>query len=218
MNKPIKSRILSICEREPETLDELAHSIISVINTHKNADSFGPRKHTKVSLCKVVGFAWDIHHSDSVSNTHSSPEGYPQNWGGKKDLPRGYPGWVGRVWIRYDEKCHGFGSDPFNRTLTHTGTGGFGGYSGPWERLGSYCYRNKTIKYPSPEYYSWDYRFYELDWPLLALYVEQQKIWSILSEKPWNSKHSFKWEDPETLRKDSEFIAECAKLKAEVSA
>lgn len=32
-----------------------------------------------------------------VSNSHNSPAGYPQNWGGKGDLPRGYPGWRG-IW------------------------------------------------------------------------------------------------------------------------
>ena len=31
-----------------------------------------------------------------VRNTHDSPKGYPQNWGSKPGLPKGYPGWEGR--------------------------------------------------------------------------------------------------------------------------
>lgn len=31
-----------------------------------------------------------------VSNSHNSPTGYKQNWGGKDELPRGYPGWSGQ--------------------------------------------------------------------------------------------------------------------------
>ena len=36
--------------------------------------------------------------SDCVSNSHTSPKGYPQNWCGQRDaegIPKGYPGWQG---------------------------------------------------------------------------------------------------------------------------
>lgn len=213
MNKPIKQNILKVYGRDPETLEELARCVITMIESQRNGSP--QRKY------KVLGFAWDITHSDMVSNSHSSPEGYRQNWGRDDTLPKGYPGWNGRVWIRYSEECRSFGSDPFTKTLTHPGTGGAGSYDGPWRqvahaRFKRYCnYRRMpSSAYPEPKIYSWDYRFYELDWPKLALWVEKQKMWSELSGQPWQKQHKFEWTDPETLIADSAFIAECATIKA----
>jgi len=214
----IKERILQVYGREPESLDELARCVIAVIENQKNDDYGQGGKNYR-----VAGFAWDIHYRDLVSNTHSSPAGLPQNWRGEAHLPKGYPGWMGRVWIRYAEPCRSFGSSPFDSTLTHTGTGGAGGYGGPWETISAERFRrygHKRVKDAYPEIccYSWDYRIYQADWPKLTQWVEKQQIWSELSGKPWLKNHTFEWNDPEVLAQDAAFLAECATIKAKESA
>lgn len=50
---------------------------------------------------ELFTFNLELQFSDSVSNTHSCPRGGVTNWGGnKKDAPRGYPGWKGRIQYR----------------------------------------------------------------------------------------------------------------------
>lgn len=205
-----KSQILEIFGREPETLDELAQCVVAVINHNIGAKS----------LARVVGFAWDVRYSDKVSNTHHSPEGYSQNWGSRAlGIPTGYPGWSGRVWIRYASyPANGFGSAPFEKTLTHPGTGGAGAYGGSWEKISHarwnrYGHKNSKDAYPAIECYSWDYKFYEFDWPELARWVEKQQIWSELSNKPLCLSHKFEWNDAAVAAADLQFIAECAKIK-----
>jgi hypothetical protein len=209
MNKPIKANILKVYGRDPATLDELAECVMAVINSQ--------------APVPVVGFAWDINYHEMVPNSHSSPEGLPDNFRNQDHLPKGYPGFSGRVWIRYGEEPESFGSDAFRRTLTHPGTGGFGSYSGPWTAIGTarfqrYGHRQIPDAYPEINYYSWDYRIYLADWPALEQWVEQQQILSTLSGKPWQTSHKFNWTDPATLAADAEFMAECATIKAKETA
>ena len=219
MKKPIKENILKVYGREPKTLDELAQCVIEVINSQENRDSwYNPKKHKprEFKNHKVVGFAWEIARKELVSNSHSSPEGYSQNWGGKPDLPKGYPGWSGRVWVRYADDPYSFSSSgTFQKTLTHTGTGGYGGYSGPWEGIGSarfrrYGHTKPKDSYSEIHYYSWDYRFYDLDWPEIAKSYEKAEIIHHLGGPSPKLKHYFNWTDPETEHRDNEFLAECA--------
>lgn len=217
MNKPSKEHILKVYGREPETLDELARCVIHMINSQERC------KHSEKKFFKVLGFAWDIAYGGMISNSHSSPEGYPQNFQRREDVVKGYPGWSGRVWIRYAEECRSYGSMPFNKTLTHTGTGGGGSYNGPWSQVSHHRwkrYGNMRPKdaYPEIRQYSWDYRFYELDWPLLAHWVEKQKMWAELSGQAWDNRHRFEWTDPDVFAADAKFIAECATIKAKETA
>lgn len=205
--KSLKQQILNIYGREPQTMDELAECVIQVIE-HQ-----GPR---------VQGFAWDVAHNNLVSNTHSSPQGHPQNWRGEQHLPRGYPGWFGRVWIRYAGQPRSFGADPFDRTLTHTGTGGAGSYGGPWQgicsaRWNRYGHRPPRGAYPAVVCYSWDYRFYDLDWPGIADWAHGQQVWSEISGKHWASEHRYSWTDPAVLAADAEFIAQCLEEKLKLT-
>lgn len=122
---------------------------------------------------RVVGLTWDVL-PGKASNTHSAPHNGVQNFGRKAGKPESYPGWSGRVWVRYENhgKRH-TGSDLFWNTMTYTGTGGFGGYGGPWEWFGNFRTSAAKrlnigpweIKPPNENYYSWDYRFYDADWP-----------------------------------------------------
>ena len=131
-------------------------------------------------------------------------------------------GWLGRVWVRYAGRCESFGSDPFKATLTYPGTGGWGGYNGPWEQLNNawhkvvspQCYRNgrripvpKDL-YPEPQAYSWDYRLFDQDWPGVTENLERQQMWDLLSDrKPQTITHEFLWEDPEIAAQDREFMS-----------
>jgi hypothetical protein len=205
MNRPIKANILKVYGRDPATLDELAECVTAVINSQL-ADP-------------VVGFAWDLVYSDLVSNSHSSPEGLVENWLGKPHLPTGYPGFTGRVWIRYGGTPKSWGSDPFRLTLTHPGTGGAGSYSGPWagvsaSRFHRYGHRQVQDAYPEIHCYSWDYRFYLEDWPGIAAWVEKQQMMSLLSGRPWQTSHRFSWNDNQTAAADAAFMAECVTIKA----
>lgn len=47
---------------------------------------------------KVTFSSYPNTFAHQVSNTHSAPKGYPQNWSRDPDKPRGYPGWSGN-WI-----------------------------------------------------------------------------------------------------------------------
>ena len=84
--RKIKDNILKINGGEPRSLDELVSCVIKVINT----------------VTPVKGFAWDIRKGE-VSNSHDCPMDGVTNWSrSDTSLPTSYPGWCGRVWIRYD--------------------------------------------------------------------------------------------------------------------
>jgi hypothetical protein len=68
----------------------------------------------------------DVQYSNTVSNTHSAPKGKKTNWGGRNpDVPRGYPGYEGRIEFQVSSRFSGFGSSFFSNVLRlNTGTGG----------------------------------------------------------------------------------------------
>lgn len=201
----IKDNLLKIWGREPQDLDDLAECCIAVLNSQpaaRNGRSNGQR-------VKVVGLRWDIRFQESVSNTHECPIDGVTNWGGRTEgAPRGYPGWMGRVWVRYADKFDGWSSDPLRATLTYPGTGGFGGYNGPWERLYHCWYeargrkRGSKVDWPEPQIFSWDYRFFQQDFPALGAL----RVWDILADRSTDQRHAFFWGDPETQAQDQEFL------------
>lgn len=216
-----KADILKIFGKEPETLNEVAQCVIATVNSKKDR---------KGRTVKLSGFSWDVSHSDSVSCSHYSPIGYPRNWGGMQKgedgecLPRGYPGFEGRIWIRYAEDFDNFGYD-LSGTLSHTGTGGSGSYNGPWATIATawfkkYGYKRKEANYSEPSLYSWDFRFFDSDWPKIAEmtaahYDEWRKecfFHKLQGAGEWQLptrpvlKHRFLWEDSEMKAADTEFI------------
>jgi hypothetical protein len=202
---PNKQYAMSIVGQEPDSLDALARAVMKIIDIR----------------APVLGFAWDMIYGQ-VSNSHSCPESGKTNWAGRmEDVPTGYPGWRGRVWLRIKEnKQTSFASDLFSRTLTYTGTGGGGAYDGPFRNVASahwlrYGYKRPTNQYPEPLIYSYDYRFYDADWPLASNETGQQILADKLRNRVSRHRHRFEWQDPDTLARDLEFIAECEKLNAE---
>jgi hypothetical protein len=198
-----RQKMVASYGKEPETLDELAECVIKQISS-KNP---------------VAGFAWHVAHY-YVSNNHNAPIEGETNWGNRKQgVPSGYLGWEGRVWIRYVDRVDGYGSDKFNTTLTYTGTGGWGGYDGPFQAISTArfkrygnMYKGKDA-YPEPQVYSWDYRFFDLDWPLINQQFEAEDIIKKLSGKDTQKwVHKFEWQDPTVVEADKKFIEECRAL------
>jgi hypothetical protein len=192
MMQPKKKYILDVFGHEPSTLNELGDCVRAVIDNEM--DKSGNR---------CVGLQWDIRYSDTVSNTHDAPMSGIINFGSRDGKPTSYPGWLGRVWVRYAIYPKSFGSDPFQRTLTYTGTGGFGSYSGPWERIAKTHYQRGMLKrqkldYPEPAIFSWDYRIFADDWPVLMM-------WATLSNNE-NCTHRYHWVDLDVHKQDLEFI------------
>lgn len=184
---PIKQNILNIIGDEPATLDELFDATLKILNTKQ----------------KVVGLCWELSYSDKVSNTHSCPLNGVLNWNVEPDKPTGYKGWSGRLWLRLLEDYDGFGSELFNGTLVHTGTGGGGTYGGPWHALGNAIFDNgdKTIK--KPVCYGWDCRIYLDDWPELEKWI----MFCQLSDNGDYTRNRIVWQDDETMQKDKEILA-----------
>ena len=222
---PTQQHIVDVYGKYPETLDEIAESVIAGLNETN----------------EVVGFAWNIGFDPKVSNSHSAPLDGQTNWGNTAgpDVPNHYPGMYGRVWYRYKERDRGHGmSRGFAPTLTYTGSGGSGAYDGIWHNLCSAVYRTRTrkvdnrrahgftnvYKYPEPQCYSLDYRFFLADFPAVEKLIveqweahnlaeDQAETWAKIKGK-WHTRnkfkyfHQFEWEDPETKAADAAFLNE----------
>jgi hypothetical protein len=132
------------------------------------------KKHT------LVGMQWLIQYNHLVSNSHSCPKKGVMNWGGIADIPHGYPGWVGRLWLKYEKECSSFGSGPVEGSGIHIGTGGYGNYNSPWA---------------SGVLYSWDARFYNEDFPKLERLFDIAKATQIVHHEQIRvPQHKYLWE------------------------
>lgn len=194
MLTPVKDNIIKLYGKDPETLYELAECAIRVVDFNKS----------KIEGATLQGFSWNITYGDCISNSHSAPEGYPRNFGNKPNLPRGYPGWQGRLWVRYDKEVSTSMSDLFSSALIHTGSGGYGAYGGPWTAISLV---------PAPfrsgrplAVYSWDLRIFADDWLAIKKNLDKQLTWSILSNQDPLTRHVFSWTDPVVQDEDTEFI------------
>jgi hypothetical protein len=98
----------------------------------------------------------DLHWLNSLSNSHSCPHNGKTNWcsnGDKHGIPKGYPGWGGRIEFKISHDVPSFSSDLFKGTRIHTGTGGIIG--------------NKT--------YSYDVKFFDADWPGVTAQIQADR-------------------------------------------
>ena len=170
---------------------------------------------------EIVGFHWDMRYSSCVSNSHSHPHNGVRNWGGQKEgAPRGYPGFDGRVWIRYAKPCDfGNANEPLSQKRLYTGTGGAGSYSGPWSKLEAEInkHRMDNMDSPSPKLrmndrihcYSWDARIFMADLDAqMAEKIEMEMFLAIMNSPDGRFKtqafsHHFKWDDPMTFADDN---------------
>jgi len=89
-----------------------------------------------------------------VSNSHSCPKNGIKNWHGNQELPTHYPGWRGRIHIKYNSRNYaGFLTSILEPYYINTGSGGGGEYS---------------------------FYLYEADWPGLERYYAKRQMISKL--------------------------------------
>lgn len=129
-------------------------------------------------------FKIEATHKDNVSNSHQCPiNGGVTNWHGKDDLPKGYPGFHGRVHFKFSHETPGFCSSVWKDTGLETGTGGGGAKGG-----------------------SYDIFIFDADWPALSDRFETSKIeWQKgydQAKAEWQAKH-----DAAKAKFDSEYPA-----------
>lgn len=190
-----KQKWLDIVGSEPKNLDELFEGTKRVLQHCLEQNN---------PNIKLHGLAWDIYYNNRVSNSHSCPLNGVTNWRSESDKPTGYPGFQGRVWVRYSSRPSLFGSDVFKNTMTHTGTGGYGSYNGPWREITSVMYKSKhqcadSIIYPM----SWDYKIFLDDWEGLLPMLMLVK----LRDTKIDISYNMEWTDPEALQQDKDIIS-----------
>lgn len=213
--RPIKDALLKIYGRDPVDLDDLGHCCVAVINHNlEHSDQLNDNN-------RLIGFAWSIQYYPIVSNTHNAPEGHPTNWGhNQRHLPVGYPGFMGRVWVRYCKRSAFFSDYDFRHTLTHTGTGGYGSYDGPWDGIINAVYnayghmnlgskREQMIGYPL----SYDYKIFLADFPAINQTVYDTIVFNALKDEEVSINHYFLWNDPERIIQDKNLLKEIENAK-----
>ncbi len=187
---------------DPETYEELFYNVLQSIDDQLAGTGL-----------HVAGLGWSIMYSTRLSCTHSAPAGQNTNWSGDNAYPKHYPGWVGRVWIRLNsllpDDNHPNLSYMFRNTLTHTGTGGYGSYNGPWSNVAKAAY-NAATEYHRREVvsYSWDFKIFEQDFPLISANIIKKHLLTIIktNETPRIDGSNMSWTHPETERKDTELL------------
>jgi len=207
---PTKQKILDVIGSEPATLDELGNSLIKFLNTNTFSSRFDRKIYHGLN---VVGLRWQVSYNHNVSNTHNCPLSGVTNWQCENDKPRGYPGFSGRIWVRYEKHLDMWGSEGIEKYLGHTGSGG-ATEGGPWSHIAKEYYtyygarkRNKNNQpFNEPVIYSWDYRFYIDDWPLIAKMVEQKQTFELLKSTKFKMDHTFMWYDENTAQRDLEML------------
>lgn len=149
---------------------------------------------------RVVGFSWNLTYSNRISNTHSAPKGKRSNWGCyDKDLPIGYPGFSGRIWVRYENHPVSFGSSPFENTCVHTGTGGAGNYDHQkWSALKLYT-KNRKLADEIWHTYSWDVKIFVEDFPELEEAITFEILKGDFENGSTRRTYQYNWEDNEQL-------------------
>lgn len=198
---------------EPETLDQAFDFLHNALEVNSKANV----------MPYILGLAWSVSYREKVSNTHSCPADGVTNWGGKPDKPRGYPGYAGRVWVRIaHEHARPWISDMFAQSQFFTGTGGGGAYDGPWKTVCAkrhvrYGFKKHHTYYPDIKCYSWDFRFYHNDFPMIKdKWVHNNLLNVIKTGNETISIDQYRvWEDPATAEADANFIAECEQLRNE---
>lgn len=201
----LKNKIISQYSGEPNSLDELGNTIVKIL-TYESDGS-------------LIGLKWDLRHRD-VANTHSCPIDGVENWHQRHTdgLPTNYKGWVGRIWIRLENELPEttFASELFDKTLTYVGTGGGGCYNGPWSEIyGHWASTERNSRFKKPILYSWDYRFYDDDWPEVTASLMKRKSFNALASSDEDlDKHIYFWENPAARIRDENMIDSivCGKL------
>ena len=142
-------------------------------------------------------------------------------------MPTGYPGWYGRVWVRFEEYPDFMRlSNILSSYGIHPGTGGEGAYNGIWSEVCHAAHILNMSHNEKPHCFSWDCTIFDEDWPGLVerdIYssrraeakeqFDKELSWKILSGRGLQNTfhfpslmHKYEWTDPAQIEKDRELI------------
>jgi hypothetical protein len=144
----------------PLTLQELCDNVLKYANEHY------------LQKTELLGWGMKVEFTKHVSNTHSAPHNGITNWYVNSDKPKGYPGWYGRVWIFYNKSTDWCDDNLFPNLRLFTGSGGYGLYNCIfYDKVNIYRASNRYETTGGQGVYplSYDFRFYQADWPSLIL-------------------------------------------------
>ena len=72
---------------------------------------------------QITSLTFTLRYQDRCSNTHNAPVGGVTNWGGKDDLPKGYPGFYGKFRMKATNDPFGFNLLNYLRLRTGCASG-----------------------------------------------------------------------------------------------
>lgn len=187
------------------TLDDFTKKIVDGIRHDVNIG----RDNTKNEL---LGIAFDVTYNNFISNTHSAPKNGVENFMCKKELPKGYPGFSGRVWYRTKNEHNPKNTfKKFPTGCLHTGTGGYGSYDSKlWNEFYIYNHHHGE-KSDRPFIYSYDCKIFTDDFPefeeFFTIEIKGEEVMAALGNRSPKLFHiKYEWFDEETKQKDLEFI------------
>lgn len=203
----LKNRLVETFGREPESLNDIAHAMIAVINQQSNG-----RKNVSANF-KVLGLKWNLKRGLLIVNRDHT-------WGGRYLEKDNIQSWSGDVWIRYDTTVKSSSSDPLKAALLYKtvdiNSGSTPNQNNPWlKEVKAYRQVSKLhgnfISVKEPVCYGFKCLFFEEDFPNIANEISKQDMWNILNDiKTKEYTHEFSWSDPETRERDK-LIVDAAK-------
>ena len=146
----------------------------------------------------IKGIQLDLEYSSSVSNSHSCPKYGVRNFNNASDKPTSYPGLTGRIWYRTDGSEYSSFCEPVSG-LVHTGTGGYGAYSGKWKHLYK-IYKGLNF-HDNLYFYSYDCKIFADDFPEILTLAASHIM---RSENLTSKKFTYYWLDSEMNKQDIE--------------
>lgn len=141
------------------------------------------RPETPPILKKISIF--EFNYNRVTSNTHSCPHNGVTNWRGCPEIPRGYPGFEGRIvyyvewYSKWQKLCPG-GSNMWKNTRIYTESGGYIGFN-------SYDLKNKNSK--GLQNFVYDVKIFLDDWPAMKEAFLKAQTLCILEHGPNVSMH-----------------------------
>ena len=144
-----------------ERINELYGPPLSLQELCDNVFNYANKYYLKER--ELLGWGMRVRFSEETCNTRDAPHNGKTNWYWDDDLPKGYPGWAGRMWMFYHRQSRMGSNDDnlFPNLRLYTGTGGYVLYECPFYSL---------IKYEKDIYpLGHDFRFFQADWPSLIL-------------------------------------------------
>lgn len=143
------------------SLDELAEHTIETIKQNIGHHSYSADSSQGNQL---LGFFWYIRSFHNISNHSYAPVGHSTNPGGRDlNMPTGFPGWYGKMTLRFRHKVWLWGSNMMNNTLIHTSTS-----DRTIKRFPDKTKNKKDENYEI-EFYNWKINFFNSDFPNLDM-------------------------------------------------